>query len=84
MRKCFVCGNTVGIHRHHVFGGRNRKISDEHGFIVDLCGYHHNLSNDGVHFDKQLDLYIKQYYQREYEKTHSRAEFMALIGRNYL
>ncbi len=84
MRKCFVCGTTTGLHNHHVYGGRNRKISDKNGFIVTLCGYHHNLSNEGVHFNPKLDLIIKQHYQREYEKTHSRVEFMRLIGRNYL
>ena len=32
----------------------------------------------------ELDLRLKRECQREYETTHSREEFMALIGRNYL
>ena len=84
-KKCLVCGDTVGLHLHHVYGGyANRKISDKLGFVVWLCGKHHNLSNDGVHFNKDLDLMIKKACQREYEKTHTRDEFMNYIGRNYL
>lgn len=84
-KKCLVCGDTVGLHLHHVYRGyANRKISDKLGFVVWLCGKHHNLSNDGVHFNKDLDLMIKKACQREYEKTHTRDEFMNHIGRNYL
>lgn len=31
-----------------------------------------------------LDLRLKQDCQRRFEETHSREEFMAIIGRNYL
>lgn len=31
-----------------------------------------------------LDLRLKQDCQRKFEETHSREEFMAIIGRNYL
>ncbi len=85
MRTCLICGTNQNIHRHHVyFGNGNRKISEKHGFVVDLCGYHHNQSNNGVHFDRNLDLLVKKHVQREYEKNHSRTEFIKLIGRNYL
>jgi hypothetical protein len=81
---CFVCGYTQGLHRHHIYGGRNRKISEKQGFVVYLCGYHHNLSDKGVHFDSELDLKIKAQAQRIFEKEHTREEFMELIGRSYL
>ena len=42
------------------------------------------MSNEGIHFNKGIDLYIKRMCQREYEKTHTRAQFMGLIGRNYI
>lgn len=83
-RKCFVCGTTKNLHRHHVYGGSNRKISDKEGFVVDLCFEHHNGSDKGVHFNPKLDLHIKQVFQKEYEKNHTRDEFIKLIGRNYL
>lgn len=83
-KRCLVCHITRGLHRHHVYYGPLRNISEENGFTVWLCGWHHDLSNEGVHFDRQLDLEIKSLGQRIYEETHSREEFMGLIGRNYL
>lgn len=84
-KRCYVCGTTYDIHEHHIFyGTANRKQSEKHGFKVYLCGRHHNLSNEGVHFDRELDLRIKQDCQRLFEKTHSREEFMHIIGKNYL
>lgn len=84
-KRCYVCGTTYDIHEHHIFyGTANRKQSEKHGFKVYLCGRHHNLSNEGVHFDRELDLRIKQDCQRLFEKTHSREEFMSIIGKNYI
>lgn len=84
-RRCYVCGTTYNLHEHHIFfGTANRKQSEKHGFKVFLCGIHHNLSNEGVHFDHELDLRIKRDCQRVFEKTHSREEFMKIIGKNYL
>jgi hypothetical protein len=52
---------------------------------VDLCYIHHR-GTYGVHgkYGHQLDLQLKQHCQREFEKTHTREEFIKLIGRNYL
>lgn len=84
-KRCYVCGTTYNIHEHHIYYGMaNRKQSEKHGFKVYLCGRHHNLSNEGVHFDHELDLRIKQDCQRLFEKTHSREEFISIIGKNYL
>ena len=83
-KECYVCGNKT-VHLHHIYGGwANRRISDAHGFTVYLCPYHHNMSNEGVHFNRKLDGYLKRKCQRIYEQTHTREEFMNLIGRNYL
>lgn len=81
---CYVCGAVSGLHRHHIYAGSNRKVSEANGFTVWLCAAHHNMSDAGVHFDRALDLHLKQEQQREYEKTHSREDFMRLIGKNYL
>lgn len=84
-KECYVCKSTYGLHLHHIYYGSGlRKISDKNGFSCYLCGYHHNLSDNGVHFNKELDLRLKQECQRAFEKNHTRAEFMNLIGRNYL
>lgn len=83
-KECYVTGRTEGLHKHHVFGGPNRKISEKNGFYIWLIPSLHNLSDKGIHFDKSFDLSVKRACQREYEKEHSREEFMKLIGRNYL
>lgn len=81
---CYVCGTIYNLHCHHVFGGSNRKNSEKLGLKVYLCAKHHNMSNDGVHFNKNLDIQIKQEAQQRYEKTHTHEEFMQYIGKNYL
>ncbi len=83
-KECYVTGRTEGLHKHHIFGGPNRQISEKNGFYIWLIPAFHNLSDKGIHFDKSFDLSVKRACQREYEKTHSREEFMKLIGRNYL
>ena len=82
---CYVCGAINGLHDHHIYYGTGkRSISEKYGFKVYLCGRHHNLSEFSVHLDKSLDLRLKRACQKEYEKTHSREEFMKIIGENYI
>lgn len=84
-KKCWVCGTERGIHLHHVFEGINRKNSDRLKLTVYLCGYHHNLSEYGVHFNKELDLSLKRYAQEYYEANlGTREDFMKVFGRNYI
>lgn len=83
-KRCYICGKSTGLHLHHVFEGKNRSISDEKGFTVYLCHTHHIDRNFGVHFREDVDLWLKQKVQREYEKEHSRKEFIRLIGKSYL
>lgn len=82
-KSCYVCGK-LQVHLHHIYGGANRKTSDRNGFVVYLCPHHHNLSNEGVHFNKELDTMLKMMCQQKYEENHTREEFMKLIGKNYL
>lgn len=85
-KECYVTGSTDDLHQHHIYRGVNRKISDKHGFFVWLRSDWHNGADYGVHGKdgKDLDILLKQLCQIEFEKVHSREEFMALIGRNYL
>lgn len=80
---CLVCGTPYGLHKHHIFFGGNRQVSEREGFTCWLCASHHT-GPYGVHFDKDLDTAIKQRCQAKYEETHTRAEFLKLIGKNYL
>lgn len=84
-RECYITGETSGLHKHHIyFGNPNRKISDKNGFWVWLRWDWHNGADYGVHFNRDLDLRLKRECQEKYEETHSRAEFVRLIGKNYL
>lgn len=85
-KECYITGQTDNLHRHHIFAGARRNISEKEGFWVYLAGRLHNQSEQGVHGKNghELDLMLKRQCQSKYEETHSREEFMALIGRNYL
>ena len=84
-RECFITGATTGLHRHHIyFGNPNRKISEQNGFWVWLRQDWHNGASYGVHFNHALDLQLKRECQEKFEETHTRQEFIQLIGKNYL
>lgn len=85
-RRCIVCGTIFNLHRHHIFyGTANRRLSEKHGCWCYLCGYHHNLSAKGVHFNKSLDDGLKRLTQERLEaQGWTREQFMDTFGRNYL
>lgn len=84
MSKCFVCGTRLGLHVHHVFGGPNRKHSDKYKLTIRLCGVHHNLSNYGIHFNKDLDLFVKKIAQENFEEIYGHKKFMEIFKKNYI
>ena len=84
---CYITGQTNDLHKHHIyFGNPGRRISEENGFWVYLAGWLHNQSEHGVHgkYGHELDLLLKTHCQLKFEETHTREEFMQLIGKNYL
>lgn len=84
--KCYVCGTSQNIHIHEVFFGKNRQKSIEDGCCVYLCGKHHNQSNEGVHFNHNLDLELKQTLERKWIEYYNKTidDFIERFGRNYL
>jgi hypothetical protein len=54
--------------------------------MVLKFGYDHHEGTNGVHGMKghKLDLFLKQTCQKKYEETHTRDDFIKLIGRNYI
>jgi hypothetical protein len=80
---CYFCGKPREA-IHEVFYGIDRQASIRNGFCVGLCNYNHNMSDNSVHFNKKMDLKLKRLYQEEYEKNHTREEFIKIIGKNYL
>ena len=84
-RECLVCKDTTHLQLHHcIYGTANRRNSDKYGLTVWLCHRHHNGSNYSAHFNKNLDIRIKQMAQEAFEKTHTREEFMAIFGKSWL
>lgn len=85
-KQCYICGNTQNLHVHHcIYGTANRKLSERYGLKVYLCYRHHNGSNEGVHFNRQLDLFIKKEAQKAFENVHGTHEdFMRIFGKNHL
>lgn len=88
---CYLCIKLDSIyckypvtHKHHVYGGPNRRISEENGFTVNLCPGHHEFTEAAVHRNYEYMRLIQEDCQREYEKEHTRQQFMDLIGKNYL
>lgn len=85
-RVCYITSRTDHLHEHHIYGGANRKVSEANGFKVWLTYDMHNGNNPAaVHNNpnKGFDLMLKVKCQEIFEQTHSREEFMCLIGRNY-
>lgn len=74
--QCQICGKYTKLDSHEVYGGSNRKRSIKYGFIALLCRECH--SNENIIQE------LRKIYQKEYEKTHTRDEFIKIIGKNYL
>lgn len=73
---CYYCRKRVKTDIHEVYGGSNRQRSIKNGLCVPLCRVCH--SSEIIIQD------LKKWCQREYEKTHSRDEFIKLIGKSYM
>lgn len=87
---CYLCDRldhryTVrNLQEHHIFGGPNRSISEAEGLKCWLCLKHHTQGPEAVHNNISNMRILQQDAQQAYEKTHTREEFVRLIGRNYL
>lgn len=74
---CEFCGKySKRLDPHEIFGGSNRKRSIKNKFVKLLCRECH--SNEKIINQLRIDT------QKEYEKTHTRQEFIDLIGKNYI
>lgn len=74
-------------HRHEVFfGTANRQKSIKDGLVVFLTPEMHNMSNRGVHFNREFDLYLKQMGQQAWMDYYNKTtdDFIREYGKNYL
>lgn len=83
--RCMICG-AAPAQAHEVFYGSYRAKSKEHGLVVPLCYSHHHGTSMGVHYNKDLDLKIKQQAEKVWlQKNDATVEdFIKLFGKNYL
>ena len=79
MEHCLICKSPF-VDIHEIYGGSNRKVSMKNGFTVPLCREHHRTAT----IDSFASTFLKVKCQKEFEKEHTREEFISLIGRNYL
>ena len=76
-----------GSHKHHIFGGcPNRKHSDEDGLVIFLRPEDHNMSDRGIHFNKEFDLYAKRKAQKRWMEFYGKTveQFRERYGKNWL
>lgn len=75
--RCENCGKICKeLDPHEVYGGSNRKRSILNNFVKKLCRECH--SNEEVIAKLRIET------QKEYEKTHTREDFINLIGKSYI
>lgn len=80
---CYLCKRVCDTELHHIFGNRNRKLSDKDGLTVYLCHRcHWRVHNGSESAALRYRLHVEG--QEKYEETHTLEEFRARYGRNYL
>ena len=85
-KECYVCKITTNIHIHEVYYGKNRQRSIKDGCCVYLCGKHHNQSNEGVHFNHELDIKLKKETEKKWIEVYNKTieDFIKEYGKNYI
>ncbi len=88
---CFLCARLHNDFRqkyteeHHIlFGSGQRDISEAEGLKVYLCPDHHRTGPEAVHNNQDMRELVCRIAQEEYEKTHTREEWMMISRKNYL
>lgn len=88
---CYICGRNQtadmwGLEKHHVFGGKNRRLSEKYGLTIHICGGRcHRNGPQSVHKDSRISNSLHMIGQRAFENVHgTREDFIRLFGKNYL
>lgn len=74
--KCYYCGKEGKMDLHEIYGGSNRKRSIENGFVVPLCRL--------CHSNEEIIQYLRIKIQKEYEKNHTREDFIKMFGKSLI
>lgn len=83
---CYLCRRCTITENHHVFGGANRKKADKEGLTVYLCHYCHNEPPNGVHFNRERNIRLKQIGQKTWMEHYNKTveDFIKHYGKNYI
>lgn len=74
---CEFCSKySKRLDPHEVYGGSNRQRSIKHKFVKLICSKCH--SNEKIIAQLRIDV------QKKFEETHTREEFIKIIGKSYL
>lgn len=79
LEQCYLCQNKKQD-IHEIYKGCNRQTSMKYGFCIPICRNCHSKTE----IDSKLDLQLKKECQKEYEKTHTRDEFIKIVGQSYI
>lgn len=83
---CYITGEEYNLHKHHVFNGANRKLSEKYGLVIYLRADWHNMEKYSIHMDAALDRRIKAEVQQIAMEHYgwSVDDFIRIFGKNYL
>ena len=75
-----------GSHRHEIFYGSNRQKSIEDGLVIFLRPEDHNMGDNGIHKNREFDLYAKRKAQLRWMEFYGKTveQFIKRYGKNYL
>ena len=89
--QCYLCmllnndeDRRTGLEEHHIFGGKNRSLSEHYGLNVYLCNEHHQSSTESVQRNKEINQLMHEIGQRAFEERYPNLNFMQIFGKNYL
>ena len=76
----------AGSHRHEIFGGANRHKSIEDGLVIFLMPEDHNMGDNGIHKNREFDLYAKRKAQARWMEFYGKTEeqFRKRYGKSWL
>jgi hypothetical protein len=74
----------TGLEEHHIFGGKNRSLSEHYGLKVYLCHEHHQSSTESIQRNKEINQLMHEIGQRAFEERYPNLNFMQIFGKNYL
>ncbi len=67
-KNCIICGRPTNHMHHCIEGTANRQMSENFGLKIPLCPDHHNLGNNSVHLQTEMNVMSHIIGQLAYER----------------